>query len=142
MKYVRLIAFFSLTALLFCGCAALRMHYLDENLPEALDAVTLLPIVESVTVTRLSDGASVTVEGAEIERLRMCFENIQCARTKTNDIPNTYTVAFRCVSGETVMMYIGADENDPMYARRILVGEYIYYPLDLIDIRYIVELFA
>ena len=138
MKYVRLLVLLSLAVLLCCGCTSLRTHSLDEFLPKVLDETTLLPVVESAAVTRMRDGASVTLEGMEVERLRMCFENIVCTRARADGASGSYTVDFHCVDGETVSLCIVTDGTNGI---RFFVGEYVYRPAIQVDVRYITALF-
>ena len=45
--------------LLLFGCTSLRTHELDDALPDVLDEYTLLPLIESVTITRQADGKQI-----------------------------------------------------------------------------------
>ena len=63
MKKVSVTAAVLLAAVLLCtGCSAPWSTFMmDSVLPPVVDEFTWLPLVESVTLTRIADGASVTV---------------------------------------------------------------------------------
>ena len=82
------------TALLLGGCAApWSTFYMEDVLPPILDEFTWLPLVDSVTVTRVSDGAVVTVSGTDVELLYGCFEETECTR-RSGTVSALYTVEF------------------------------------------------
>ncbi|MBQ5887238.1 MAG: hypothetical protein IIW82_06280, partial [Clostridia bacterium] len=79
---------------LLCGCTSLRTYMLDDNLPHVLDEYTLLPLIESVKITRQSNGATVVLTGTDVDKLMLCFENIVCTRKKSPPPAASYVVEF------------------------------------------------
>lgn len=148
MKNVRAALLLLCAVMLLTACdVSLRTHMLNENLPAALDPRTLLPVVESVTVTRASDGASVTVSGTDVEQLLMCFENIPCTRKKYDpenvQIAAFYTIEFHMSDPDNSRppMEIVAEENG-VRASCFYIGEYRYKPTIPVDLHHMAGLFS
>lgn len=113
---------------------------MDEILPPILDEVTLLVQVESVTVTRASDGASVTVDGTEVELLYACFSGTECTR-RSGSVTPLYTLDFTMADPANVCgrVTVGAYRGTVCCT----VGEYRYRPVTVeFDLSYIEALFA
>lgn len=140
------LVFFCLAMLLFvtglAGCS-LRAYTMDAILPAAVDDGTLLPLIDTVTVTRAADGAAVTVTGTEVETLMLVFENLTCIRKTPEVRTDVYTLSFT--------MTDPADVRPDLCIRRIsatgeltlTVGEYEYYLMNgRLDTAYLDALFS
>lgn len=131
-----------LSLCMLAGCGNLRTYNMSEILPAALDDATLLPIIESVTVTRVSDGVSVTVTGTEVELLMLAFENLTCTRTESVETAMDYVLDFRMADPSDIQnpLYITAETEErlPMLQH----GEYTYDPITPLDLFYIDSLFG
>ena len=124
------------------GCGALRTYTLDEILPAPVDEATLLPLIESVTVTR-ADGAAVTVSGPEVETLMLCFEGLTCTRRQTEGLAPAYTLVFSMTDSSDVRpaLYITPDTAEA--SPRLQYGEYVYDPVNTrFDLAYMDSLFG
>lgn len=123
------------------GCAAPWSTFMmDTVLPPVIDEYTSLPRVASVTLTRLSDGASVTVSGTDVEILYAAFENISCTRRKGGVAP-VYSFAYSMTDGLPVLEEILLGEYRGTMC--LAVGEYRYRPVSFeLDMTYIENLFA
>ncbi len=124
------------------GCGGLRTYTLDEILPAPTDDATLLPLIESVTVTR-ADGASVTVSGPEVETLMMAFGTLTCTRKQTEGVVPAYTLTFAMADPADVRLplYVTSDTEytDPC----LQYGEYVYSPVNTrFDLQYLDGLFS
>ncbi|MBE6559951.1 MAG: hypothetical protein E7662_02395 [Ruminococcaceae bacterium] len=131
-----------LTAVLLCtACSAPWSTFMmDEMLPPPIDEYTSLPRVEAVTLTRLSDGASVTVSGTDVELLYAAFENIACTRRKGGVTP-VYSLSYSMTDGLPVLEEILLGEYRGTTC--LSVGEYRYRPVSIeLDMTYIENLFA
>lgn len=127
---------------LLFGCTSLRTYNLDDALPDALDAYTLLPLIESVKITRQSDGAVVTLTGTDVDKVMLCFENIVCTRKKSAPPAAAFVVEFTMVDKTDVRppLYIGGVKNSR--ARVFGIGEYFYESVNMqMDVAYIEKLF-
>lgn len=94
MKKTNLFLWLLLLCLLLSGCAMPWSTFqMEEVLPPILDEFTWLPLLDSVTVTRVSDGASVTVSGTDTELLYGCFEETPCTR-RAGSVTEMYTLRF------------------------------------------------
>lgn len=143
MKRNRIVFFACLLSLcMLAGCGNLRTYNMSEILPAALDDATLLPIIESVTVTRVSDGVSVTVTGTEVELLMLAFENLTCTRTGADGTEFAYALTFQMADSSDIRnpLYVTAEteEKTPM----LQYGEYTYDPITPLDLFYIDSLFG
>ena len=142
MKKVSVTAAVLLAAILLCtGCSAPWSTFMmDSVLPPVVDTFTWLPRVESVTLTRLSDGASVTVSGTDVEILYAAFENISCTRRKGGVTP-AYSLTYSMTDGLTVLEEVLLGEYRGTMC--LAVGEYRYRPVSIeLDMTYIENLFA
>ena len=127
--------------MLLAGCA--RTYSLDEVLPPETDEKTLLPTYSSVTVTRVADGASVTLNGTESEQLMLCFDKIVCTRERAKGVPGIYTVSFAMIdpAEETPVLII--DRVHAHTATAFEVGAYRYVTVNMTaDIAYLESLFT
>ena len=127
---------------LLCGCTSLRTYNLDDALPRVLDEYTLLPLVESVTIRRQSDGATVVLTGTDVDKLMMCFENIVCTRKKSAPPAASYVVEFTMADKTDVRpsLIIGGVKNSR--AAVFGVGEYYYESVNMkMDVTYLEQLF-
>ncbi len=125
------------------GCSSLRTYTLDEVLPAPVDDATLLSLIESVTLTRASDGAEVIVSGTDVELLMLIFDGIPCMRKKTAEGLADYTLTFRMTDEADVRppLYIVVGTGE--YAPYFLYGEYEYEPVYMwFDTTYIDSLFG
>lgn len=128
---------------LLCGCTSLWTYELDDALPPVLDEYTLLPQIESLTVTRESDGAQITLSGTDVEALMMCFENIVCVRKKSPPPAAAYVVEFLMVDRNDVRDPLIIGEVKSSRALSFGVGEYLYESINMqMDVRYLEQLFA
>lgn len=120
--------------LLLTGCGA---YFLDEVLPELMDISTQYPNVESVTVTELASGDTVTYAEPDMQdNIRMLFEGVQCTREKTTVGAEdaVYTVEFKAQDGDTVIYVISGSEY--------VIGEYKYKAITFgVDMIYLENLF-
>ena len=139
----RFLLFCAVSVLLCLAGCSLRTYTMDEILPDAADAVTLLPQIDAVTVTRVSDGAAVTVSGTDVETLMLVFENMTCTRKKAAERADVYTLSFA--------MTDPADARPVLYIEKIAstgelvfkYGEYDYFLVNtVLDTAYIESLFA
>lgn len=130
-------------AVSLAGCASLRAYTLDEVLPAPVDEATLLSLIDSVTLVRASDGASVTVEGTDVELLMLTFDGIPCMRRKSTGGLADYTITFTMTDRTDVRpplyIVVGTGEYVPCF----LYGEYEYEPVNMrFDTTYIDSLFG
>jgi len=80
--------------LLLSGCALPWSTFeMEDVFPPILDEFTWLPLLDSVTVTRVSDGASVTLSGTDTELLYDCFAEAPCTR-RSGSVTEMYTLRF------------------------------------------------
>ncbi len=131
-----------LAAVLLCtGCSAPWSTFMmDDVLPPVVDEITWLPLVESVTVTRLSDGASVTVSGTDVETLYACFENIGCTR-RSGGVTPVYSLSYVMTDNAAALADVQLGEYRGTMC--VAVGEYRYRPVSIeLDMTYIENLFA
>ena len=127
---------------LLCGCTSLWTYELDDALPPVLDEYTLLPQIESLTVTRESDGAQITLSGTDVESLMMCFENIVCVRRKSPPPAAAYVVEFHMTDHSDVRDPLIIGEVKSSKAIAFGVGEYLYESINMqMDVRYLEQLF-
>ena len=127
---------------LLCGCTSLRTYMLDDNLPHVLDEYTLLPLIESVKITRQSDGATVVLTGTDVDKLMLCFENIVCTRKKSPPPAASYVVEFIMADKTDVRppLMIGGVKNSR--AAVFGIGEYYYESVNMkMDVTYLEQLF-
>lgn len=131
MKRFSLFFAFLLAAVLLVGCGSLRTYTLEEILPAPVEDATLLPLIESVTLTRASDGAEITVTGTDVEMLMLVFDGIPCTRTKSAEGLADYTLTFTMTDKADVRppLYIVIGTGE--YAPYFLFGEYEYDPVNL-----------
>ena len=124
------------------GCS-LRTYTLDEILPAVSDEVTLLPLIDSVTVTRVSDGALAEISGTDVETLMLVFDNMTCTRKKAAERTDVYTLSFT--------MTDPADTRPVLYIEKIAstgelvfkYGEYDYFLVNtVLDTAYLESLFS
>lgn len=142
MKKIGVILAVFLCALL-CGCTSLWTYELDDVLPPVLDEYTLLPQIESLTVTRESDGAQITLSGTDVEALMMCFENIVCVRKKSPPPAAAYVVEFVMTDPTDVRAPLIIGEVKSSRASSFGVGEYLYESINMqMDVRYLEQLFS
>ena len=131
-----------LAAVLLCtGCSAPWSTFMmDSVLPPVVDTFTWLPVVESVTLTRISDGASVTVSGTDVETLYACFENIGCTR-RSGTVAAMYSMQYTMADGSAFAEEILLGEYRGTIC--LTIGEYRYRPVSIeLDMTYIENLFA
>ena len=127
---------------LLCGCTSLRTYMLDDALPDVMDEYTLLPLIESVKITRQSDGAAVVLTGTDVDKLMMCFENIVCTRKKSAPPAASYVVEFTMADKTDVRpsLIIGGVKNSR--AAMFGIGEYLYESINMqMDVTYLEQLF-
>lgn len=127
---------------LLFGCTSLRTYMLDDALPDVLDEYTLLPLIESVKITRQSDGATVVLTGTDVDKLMMCFENIVCTRKKSAPPAASYVVKFTMEDKTDVRppLIIGGVKNSR--ATVFGIGEYYYESINMkMDVTYMEQLF-
>ena len=127
---------------LLFGCTSLRTYMLDDALPDVLDEYTLLPLIESVKITRQSDGATVVLTGTDVDKLMMCFENIVCTRKKSAPPAASYVVEFTMEDKADVRppLIIGGVKNSR--ATVFGIGEYYYESINMkMDVTYMEQLF-
>ena len=128
--------------LLVCGCTSLRTYMLDDALPDVLDEYTLLPLIESVKITRQSDGVTVVLQGTDVDKLMMSFENIVCTRKKSAPPAASYVVEFVMADKTDIRpsLIIGGVKNSR--ATVFGVGEYNYESINMqMDVTYLEKLF-
>lgn len=123
--------------LLFCGCSA-KAYFLGDVLPELMDITTQYPNVESVTVTNIASGETLTYTDAGMQdNIRMLFEGVQCTRKKSTSgmTEAVYKVEFNALSGGTVVYVVSGSE--------CVIGEYTYKAITFgVDMVYLENLFA
>ncbi len=139
----RICLFLSLTVLVgtLFGCGSLRAYTLDEILPAPTDDATLLPLIESVTVTR-ADGESVTVSGPDVETLMMAFGTLVCTRKQTDGVAAAYTLTFVMADPSDVRPDLLVTPDTEYADPCIQYGEYLYTPVDArFDLQYLDSLF-
>lgn len=131
MKRISLFFVILLVTASLVGCGSLRAYTLDEILPAPVDESTLLPLIESVTLTRASDGEEITVTGTDVEMLMLLFDGIPCTRTKSAEGLADYTLTFTMTDRADVRppLYIVVGTGE--YAPYFLFGEYEYDPVNL-----------
>ena len=142
MKKVSVTAAVLLAAILLCtGCSAPWSTFMmDSVLPPVVDEFTWLPLVESVTLTRIADGASVTVSGTKVETLYTCFENIGCTR-RSGTVAAVYSLEYTLTDGSAWSEEILLGEYRGTMC--LTVGEYRYRPVSIdLDMTYIENLFV
>ena len=141
MKKITLITMLLAVVLLCAGCTAPWSTFMmDSVLPRVVDEFTWLPLVDSVTVTRVADGASVTVSGTDVETLYACFENIACTSRKGSVAP-VYSLSYTMTDGSSVKEEILLGEYRGTMC--LTVGEYRYRPVSVeLDMAYMENLFA
>lgn len=131
-----------LCVLLMYGCTSLRVYELDDALPEVLDEFSLLAQIESLKITRVSDGMQITVSGTDVDTVMMCFENIACTRKKAEAPAASYVVEFVMVDRTDVRDPLIIGEVKSSSAIRFGVGEYLYESINMkMDVRYLEQLF-
>lgn len=127
---------------LLCGCTSLRTYMLDDALPDVLDEYTLFPLIESVKITRQSDGAAVVLTGTDVDKVMLCFENIVCTRKKSPPPAASYVVEFTMTDKTDVRppLIIGVVKNSR--ATVFGIGEYYYESVNMkMDVTYLEQLF-
>ena len=124
MKRIRTIAFLLLLAALLSACS-LTTYRMDEILPAPIDAATLLPIIESVSVVRPADGATALVAGTAVETFMLSFDGLVCTRKAAAEYPLLYTVHFQLADGEQPVLQIKTVESTGEIFFGF--GEYDYY---------------
>lgn len=133
----RITAVLLVTVLFLSGCGA-GAYFLDDVLPELIDISTQYPNVESVTVTNIASGESVTYTDPDMQdNIRMLFEGVQCTRKKSTEkiTEAVYTVTFGALKGSTVIYVISGSEY--------VIGEYTYKAITFgADMVYLENLFA
>lgn len=125
--------------LLLSSCSAPWSTWtMDEVFPAAVDAATWLTNVDTVTVTRHSDGSSVLVSGVDVELLYDGFFGVECTR-RSGEVEPLYTLSFTMADGGTAAdIQIGTYRGTVCCA----TGEYRYRPVTIdFDLSYIEGLF-
>ena len=127
--------------ILCAACGGLKTYTLSELIPPVLDDATLLPVLASVTVTRVSDGAAVTLEGREVETLMLCFDNVVCTQEKKTGAAGAYVVSFeRTDEVQAPSMVIDGVKDG--YATAFEIGGYRYVTVNMTaDLTYLLSLF-
>ncbi|MBQ8747251.1 MAG: hypothetical protein IJZ08_05220 [Clostridia bacterium] len=141
-RFTCLLVILAMTVLL-ASCVSLRAYTLGEVLPAPVDEVTMLALIDSVTVSRASDGAEITLTGTDVELFMLSFDGIPCMRRKAADTPADYTVTFAMTDKTDTRppLYIVVGTGE--YAPYFLCGEYEYEPVNMrFDITYIDSLFG
>ena len=139
----RLLLFLAALALFCGGCGGARSYTLDELLPPETDEKTLLPTYSAVIVTRVADGASVTLDGIESENLMLCFEHIVTTREKAHGAAGTYTVSFAMTDPDAPSPTLVIDRVHNHAATAFEIGEYRYVTINMTaDVTYLESLFA
>ncbi len=129
--------------LLLFGCTSLRTHELDDALPDVLDEYTLLPLIESVTITRQADGKQIVLHGTEVDTVMLCFENIVCTRKKSPPPAAAYVVEFVMTEGVPAAAPLVIGEVKSSWASAFGIGEYYYESIHMkMDVTYLEQLFA
>lgn len=129
-----------LAALLLSACSAPWSTWtMDEVFPAAVDSATWLTNVETVTITRQSDGSSVLVSGVDVELLYDGFFGVECTR-RSGEVEPLYTLSFALAGGGTAAdIQIGTYRGTVCCA----VEEYRYRPVTIeFDLSYIEGLFG
>ena len=127
---------------LLFGCTSLRTYMLDDALPDVLDEYTLFPLIESVKITRQSDGAAVVLTGTDVDKVMLCFENIVCTRKKSAPPAASYVVEFTMADKSDMRpsLIIGGVKNS--CAAVFGIGEYYYESINMkMDVTYLEQLF-
>ena len=143
MKRLAVVSGLLVLAILLTGCVSLRAYTLDEVLPAPVDEVTMLALIDSVRVSRASDGAEITLTGTDVELLMLSFDGIPCMRRKSTvgvaDYTVTFTMTDRTDIRPPLYIVVGSGEYTPYF----LYGEYEYEPVNMrFDIAYIDSLFG
>ncbi len=126
MKRIRTIAFLLLLAALLSACS-LTTYRMDEILPAPIDAATLLPIIESVSVVRPADGVVALVTGTAVETFMLSFDGLVCTRKAAAERPVVYTVTFQLTDGEDTPPVLYIKEVESTGELFFGYGEYDYY---------------
>lgn len=141
MKKTTIFALLAAFCLLLSGCALPWSTFqMEDVLPPILDEFTWLPLLESVTVTRASDGASVTVSGTDTELLYDCFVQTPCTR-RSGSVTEIYTLSFTMCDASDVRPSASVGE----YRGTVCVAfdGYRYRPVSAsFDLAYLEGLFA
>ena len=141
MKKTNVLALLTVLCILLSGCAMPWSTFqMEEVLPPILDEFTWLPLLDSVTVTRISDGVSVTVSGTDTELLYDCFIQTPCTR-RSGSVTEIYTLAFTMCDGADVRPMASVGEYRGTVC--ISVDGYRYRPVSAsFDLAYLEGLFA
>lgn len=102
MRKIQAAAALLVLCLILSGCSLPWSTFdMGEVLPPILDEFTWLPLLDSVTVTRVSDGAEVTVSGTDTELLYGCFEGNPCTR-RSGTVTEMYVLSFTIVDASDI----------------------------------------
>ena len=94
MRKVKAFVLLLTVSLLLSGCALPWSTFeMEDVFPPILDEFTWLPLLDSVTVTRVSAGASVTLSGTDTDLLYDCFAETPCTR-RSGSVTEMYTLHF------------------------------------------------
>ena len=139
----RFLIFCAVTVLVCLAGCSLKTYTLDEILPVPADDVTLLPLIDAVTVTRVSDGASVTVSGTDVETLMLAFDNMTCTRKKAAERADVYTLSFAMTDPADVRPVLYIEEISSTGELVFKYGEYDYFLVNTVfDTAYLESLFS
>lgn len=138
----RILLLCTVLLLCFAGCS-LKTYTMDGILPAAVDESTLLPLIDSVTVTRAADGASVTVTGTEVETLMLMFDGLTCTRKTTAVRTDVYILSFSMTDPAETCPALFIRRIDETGELTLTVGEYEYYLVNTrLDTAYLESLFV
>ena len=130
-------------ALMLSACGSMKTYRLNELLPEVLDDATLLPVLDSVTVTRVADGAAVTLSETDVENLMLCFDNIVCTREKLTGAAGVYVLSFALTDPAASAPPLVIDNVDGSVAKAFEIGGYRYVTVNMTaDLTYLMSLFG
>ena len=143
MKRFALLLVCLLVTASLAGCVSLRTYTLNEVLPQPVDETTLLSLIDSVTISRASDGVEITLTGTDVELFMLTFDGIPCMRRKASGALADYTVTFSMTDKADMRpplyIVVGTGEYTPYF----LFGEYEYEPVNMrFDMTYIDSLFG
>ncbi len=124
------------------ACTEPVVYRLDDFIPPLMDIDTQYPYVTEITVTDLAAGDTVAfTEGADHNRIRMQFEELECLRTKDfRAVTEGYAVSF-ITTNETVTLTI-PKEKDTFLSTFVYIGEYEFEVLRMgVDTAFFASLF-